>query len=527
MPMNPVLDKIRSIQHKPVLALILVYVAFGIATFRDYGFTLDEPLFYGYADAIGYAYSPKEWFSGDFQLERAYGPSPWDHANRGPAYLLLARGPAHLLQVLGLDQASAWHLVNFLAFQFGVYFFYVLCRRWMGPWAAFAATALFSTQPVIWEHAFINPKDPSFMVFFLVALELGFRMADRLANSEGLESRSDLIKTITLPAIVLGLTASIRILGPLAGVLVLLYFLTLKKPAKLRWFGVYTGVAILTMIATWPLLWEAPFTKFAETISFMANNPTELRVLFYGQLYRANELPIRYLPIMFLYTLTEPLWPLAFLGGISMLIHWRNKDLKVKSLAITMLWFAIPFAYVLLKRPPMYDGFRHFMFILPPVFVLAGLAIEALFRKLTGPASRAAAMILLLLPGLIADFQLHPYQYTYYNQFAGGTDKAAFGFETDYWLTCYKDAVESFTPYPGQSNKLFVKREGYIAAYYAGPGIQIIDTSKSTDHAEPGDYVLDNSRANPTIQRYRNRPETIRISRDNAIFCVIEKQSRK
>ncbi|HEY2980279.1 MAG TPA: hypothetical protein VGJ22_03785, partial [Anaerolineales bacterium] len=176
MPENRILQTIRGHAHKPVLALIAVNILLGLLTFRQYGFSLDEPLFYGYADALGYAYSPREWLSGDFQIWRAYGPSPWDHANRGPAYLLLARGPAHLLQGLGLDQASAWHLVNLLAFQFGIYFLFVLCRRWMGSWAAFAATALFSTQPVLWEHAFINPKDPSFLVFFLISLELGFRM---------------------------------------------------------------------------------------------------------------------------------------------------------------------------------------------------------------------------------------------------------------------------------------------------------------------------------------------------------------
>jgi hypothetical protein len=268
-------------------------------------------------------------------------------------------------------------------------------------------------------------------------------------------------------------------------------------------------------------------TKLIETARFMTNNPTALRVLFYGKLYRANSLPLRYLPVMFLYTLSEPLWPLAILGAIAAAARTRLKDIEWRSLAVTLLWFAIPFAYVLWKRPPMYDGFRHFMFILPPIFVLAGLAIEAFFRRIANPAVRIALIALLLFPGIIAAVRLHPYEYTYYNLFAGGTNHAAFNFETDYWLTCYKEAVETLHPAPWDGHTLFVKREGYIAAYYAEDGIRIVDTSLSHEKPRRGDYVLDNSRANPSLQRYRTQDEFIRVIRDHAVFCVIEKHTTK
>lgn len=527
MSFHQFLPKLKGLPRKPVLVLIAIHILVGLFTFRDYGFSIDEPLFYGYADALGYAYSPKEWLSGDFQLERAFGPSPWDHANRGPAYLLLARGPARLLRSLGLDLASSWHIVNFLAFQFGIYFFYVLCRRWMQPWAAITATALFSTQPVLWEHAFINPKDPPFLVLFIIALEFGFRMADQLAAAGPDRPPFVQLRYTILPAILLGLTTSVRILGPLAGALIILYFLSLGKPRKLIWFVPYGLIAVLTMVLTWPLLWEGPVTRFIETLTFMSDNPTQLRVLFYGRLYRADDLPLRYLPVMFFYTLTEPLWPLAAIGAVVAFARWRKEDLDWKSLLPTLLWFMLPFAYVLWKRPPMYDGFRHFMFILPPAFVLAGLALDAFFRRIKVAALRILAIAVLLAPGILAAIQLHPYEYTYYNSFAGGTDQASYQFETDYWLTCYKDAVQSFNPGAWQSHRLFVKREGYIASYYAREDIQIIDISISRENPRPGDYVLENSRANDTMQKYRDQHEFTRVIRDHAVFCVIEKRTAK
>ena len=113
----------------------------GLFTFRDYGLSWDEPLFYDYANALGYAYTPREWFSGNFNLENAFGSSATDHANRGPAYILLAHPIVSIIESFDVDHASAWHLVNFLTFQLGVYLLYRLARRWVNPSAALAASA--------------------------------------------------------------------------------------------------------------------------------------------------------------------------------------------------------------------------------------------------------------------------------------------------------------------------------------------------------------------------------------------------
>jgi hypothetical protein len=523
--MNPssLLQRFKSL---PALLLILVNVIVGLASFQDYGYSLDEPLFYGYADAVGYAYNPVNWFRADFDIELAFGPSPWDHRNRGPAYLLIARGPAHVLQAIGLDQASAWHLVNFLAFQVGVYFFYVLARRWMSPWAAFFASAFFSTQPVMWEHAFINPKDPSFLIFFLVSLEFGLRMADHLAQAPEGERPLQTLKYILFPGVLLGLTTSIRILGPLVAALVGLYFLLLKKPKRIWWFVPYGLIALLAMYVSWPYLWAHPVQNFLGTLSFMANNPTELRVLFYGQLYRADELPLRYLPAIMLFTLTEPVWPLALAGLIVGAVRAWKRDIEWKSLLVTFLWLAIPMIYVLWKRPPLYDGFRHFMFIIPPLFVLAGLAVDALMKWFKNAWLNAALILALLLPALIADVRLHPYEYTYYNQFVGGTGQAAYDFETDYWQTCYRDAVQKFNEFAPPNAALFVRRESYIAEYYARLDITVIDNTERPRKPVYGDYILSSSRAEPGIQKYRVVSDLIAIKRDDAVFCTLEKYTK-
>jgi len=241
----------KTFGGKSIFLLLAINIVIGLLVFRDYGYSWDEPLFYDYGDALGYAYSPPEWFSGNFDLGHSYGSSGDDHKTRGPAYLLLARGPVYLLEALGLDKASAWHLINFLFFQIGVYFLYRLAGRWMKPSAALAASALFSWQPLLWGHAFINPKDPPFLVFFLASVCLGFEMVDSLADQP--KKNGSRFSSVFIPAILLGITTSIRVLGPLAGLLVLAY-------AAWRWrtglfsyipqLALYGILAVLAMFFT-------------------------------------------------------------------------------------------------------------------------------------------------------------------------------------------------------------------------------------------------------------------------------------
>ncbi|HAX68159.1 MAG TPA: hypothetical protein DCY14_01000, partial [Anaerolineae bacterium] len=200
------------------MILLVINLFIGLVTFRSYGLSWDEPLFYDYAEALKYAYTPANWFSGNFEVERSFGSSGSDHANRGPAYLLIATPFVSLVERLGLDSASAWHLVNFLTFQLGVYLLYRLASKWMGKESALAAAALFAFQPLLWGHAFINPKDIPFLAFFLGAVLFGFELVDKYKNNPQLP-----IFHLLSASFFLGIATSIRILGPLAAILVIFY----------------------------------------------------------------------------------------------------------------------------------------------------------------------------------------------------------------------------------------------------------------------------------------------------------------
>jgi hypothetical protein len=67
-----------------------------------------------------------------------------------------------------------------------------------------------------------------------------------------------------------------------------------------------------------------------------------------------------------------------------------------------------------------------------------------------------------------------------------------------------------------------VKREFYIAAYYAPENIAVHDFKRKL--VTRGDYVLLNSRANPGLQVLKDvSPYFMRVERDGAIFCETQR----
>lgn len=509
----------QSLRKHSILILLIVNIVVGLITFRNFGLSWDEPLFYDYANALQYAYTPSEWVSGNFNLENAYGSSGSDHANRGPAYILIAHPFVSLVESLGVDNASAWHLINFLTFQLGIYLFYRFAAKWMNQTSALAASAFFAWQPLLWGHAFINPKDIPFLVFFIGSMCFGFEVVDDLAQN----GKAKFIR-IFIAAFFLGIATSIRVLGPLAALLTGLYALSQLNKIKfvelIKHFVIYGVLTLLIAFIVWPYLWTNPLQKFIEVFGFMSDNPTQLTVLFMGQQYQAGELPRRYLPTLLGYTLTEPVWFLFTIGLATG--FWKSNNKQRIALALILLWFVIPMAYVILRKPAMYDGFRHFLFILPPVFIFSGVAFEKLAELIKGNLAKIVLVTTILAFGVAPSIQLHPYEYAYYNSFSGGMDGVFRQYETEYWLTCYKEAIESFNEQAPPNAAIFIKREPYIAAYYARPDITVYDYRTDLKYARAGDFVLINSRSNEDVKTLKDAPIFLKVGRSGATFCVIK-----
>jgi hypothetical protein len=108
----------------------------------------------------------------------------------------------------------------------------------------------------------------------------------------------------------------------------------------------------------------------------------------------------------------------------------------------------MPLAVTIALQPAMYNGIRHFLFVLPPLAVLGGLAgvslTEAAARRFKFARLAAAVLLVLGTAMPVAEMvRLHPYEYTAFNAFSGGMARARDRYMLDYWGLSLKQASQA------------------------------------------------------------------------------------
>ena len=667
--------QIRSRQYFTIAVIIVINIAIGCIVVTDYGESQDEHLRIRYAKRSLAAYTEGKRVSID---------------EKGPSYVMLALlGSQALRGVWGsLHPIEAWHFMHFLSFLMGVYFLYLICRHYMSEGAALATGLLFNTQPLLWGHAWINPKDIPFMSFFLGSVALGMQMASlsgSAAQNSGYASRgsssadqtvfSGLADTLStdwrlasprkrylligacifllallfgllladapirdwianlvgrayaddnssllgrlfnrlaenmgstpvelyiqkgqaayrrllagyamampllwlalaglllprlskrvwrervrpflgaivagtarrqtlLAALFLGLASAIRAIGPASGMLVAVYCLWKSGRKAFPSLLAYFAVAGLVTYVTWPGLWSSPLQGYLSAFGEASDFPWEGKVMFAGVDVPVSELPRSYLPILLALQLTVPVLVLFMLGLSLAILDFRRNREKRPALALAALWLFAPLAGVMVVMPTMYDNFRQFLFMTPPLFIFAGIGVGKLFlfaqrlRRLSPPddkpnalspvlpyAVRILILAIALFPGLYWDVVLHPYQYIYYNQLVGGVGGAYRRYEMDYWATSYREASEYLNARAPDGARVVVYGADHIVKSYARKDLEISDL-KRVDSRQ--DYAVITTRHDKDLELYPSAPIVFQVGRDGAIFTVIKRLS--
>ena len=246
---------------------------------------------------------------------------------------------------------------------------------------------------------------------------------------------------VLLAGIVLGLTSSIRVAGPFAGLLVTAYALMRYGFKGSILFAVYWPIALLTSYASWPFLWGDPFTRYIESVR-NAGAYAQMYVYYLGEKRLSSALPRHYLPTLLAVQWTEPTL-LLLPAGVASILRQLRRGAKEKGaiLILYSLWFLLPVVGVLLGTP-IYDNFRHILFSMPPVFLVSGLGLDWSLQRIDVQKAKRLLPVLIVLPGVLRIAELHPYEYSHYNLLVGGVSGAYGRFETDYWCTAFRHAVE-------------------------------------------------------------------------------------
>ena len=437
---SPFADGMPQDRYKTLFyALIALYGVLILSTFRQYGITVDEPPQVAYGQAIF------DWYFGEGNITDLFEK---DKALElyGVLFNLVAYSTS---QLLPFDIYDAHHLANAVVGLLGVVIVYKIGTALGTSSTGLLAAVLLLLMPRYYGHAFNNPKDIPFAICYAWSLYHLIRGLGEIPHLSW--------KRIIFTGLGIGTALGTRVGGlilfaylGLFWTLAYVFLVTTRnKIAHLKMYAIQLGcviaIAWVVMLAVWPRAQQEPFTYPFYALRYFSHFTHHNTTFFDGQIVLSVDVPRNY-ALQWLAMVLPELHMICLVAGLYYLVcHFKKRTLSHRHLQWALIAFAVvfPLAYVVAIRAPLYAGFRHFLFVLPPLAVLCAGGLERTFRHLLQRV-RIVWIIPVLLAGLtLYDMiRLHPNEYVYFNRiYAGGLFKAAQKYDTDYWENTYKQGI--------------------------------------------------------------------------------------
>jgi hypothetical protein len=435
----------RTWDDLAMVVLAAVTLVAGL-TFRDYGLGWDDYTHAEYADL----------------LLRMYGSGFKDTGALSFANLYMYGGgfdmaAALLHKIIPLELFETRRLLGAVVGVIGLAVTWRLARRVGGPLAGLATLLLLALCPTFYGHMFMNPKDAPFAVSMVILILGLVRLAEEYPQPSP--------RTILIVGFGAGLAIGCRILGGLALVYAVVGFIPLlieeyrtqgAREAAHRFAhvvyvllpGLVFGYLLMGLVWPWSIM--EPGHPFQALTYFSHFFEKPWKEMFDGALVSVPDMPWSYLPTLFALQLPEVLLVLLFAGIVTTFMSLSRTDVPARRKTIMLMLTmaaALPLVIAMVKRPALYNGIRHFVFVIPPMAVLAGVAFGRGMtwlkenRRSWQPVAVAAFAFGLLLP-LSEMIRLHPYEYAHFNHIAGTVRTADNFFMLDYWGLALKQASD-------------------------------------------------------------------------------------
>lgn len=439
----PKSERLLDIAATAVLAAV---AAIAVLTFRDYGLGWDD---YTHAQ---YGQMLIDFYASGFSDRRAL--SFVNLYMYGGGFDVFA---ALLAKVLPFDLFETRRLAGAIVGLIGLFVTWRLARRLGGAWAGLIAIGLLAACPFYYGHMFINPKDLPFAAAMIILL---YGLVRALATYP-----RPSIATVAIFGLGLGLTLGTRIMGGIAALYVVVPLLMLMADdwrqgdfgtaaAAFGRFllrlvpGLVLAYAVMALLWPWSVL--EPLNPVRAVGYFAQFFEKPWKEMFEGVAISVPDMPRSYIPVLFSLKLPEVFLGLSAIGagwiGVSAMTTAMPIRRKAALVLIVMAAF-LPLLVAVITRPAMYNGIRHFAFVMPPLAILGGLGgawlLGALMRRSRPAAIAFAALILAgLAQPVTAMVRLHPYQYTHFNWLSGGIRQADNRYMLDYWGLAFKQASQ-------------------------------------------------------------------------------------
>ena len=424
--------------------LFAALVALVLFTFKEYAISNDEEVQQRYGEMIVAYYASGLADQALFHFRDLY--------LYGGLFDLVAVG---LEKLLPLDAYDVRHLLTAVIGVGGIAAAWATARAIGGARAALVAAAALAACGIWYGAMFNHTKDIPFAAAMMGATYFLLKITRELPRPRW--------RLVLLFGVCCGCALGIRVLGLLlivyAAGAVLLYAplprrgawratLAFAARAALPLAAAFV-LAYAIMLAAWPWAALEPLNPL-RAVSAFADFHYRIRTVLDGQVYYMADVPRWYVPTYVVIKLTLLLLVGAALAlGLMLLPQYaaaaRSRAWRRETALIALAAF-LPLACEVVTGGPAFTGMRHFLFIVPPLAVLAGLGVDDALSRLHARSSifaaGAAALVLLDLGVTAATlYRLHPHEYLFYNALVGGLAGAADRYATDYWVNMMPEAV--------------------------------------------------------------------------------------
>ncbi len=384
------------------VGVLAVTAAIAAATFRDYGLGWDDYTHSQYGDLLVSLYRSGFTDTRALSFVNLY--------MYGGGFDLLASLCA---KILPFDLFATRRLVGAAVGIVGLFVTWRLGRRLGGPLAGLIAVTLLAACPMYFGHMFINAKDGPFAVTSAIALLGIVRAFEEYPRANP--------ATLALCGIGIGLAVGSRVMGGFAvldaflplPLIVAIRSRALKPKAAFGECGLFLTpfipaalLAYLVMGLVWPWSVVSPLNPFHAVDYFSNFFEKPWRELFDGRLIPVIDMPRSYVPGLFALKLPELMLALGLCGTAGAFVAAaRGGDSgaaaagRRAALLATALAATLPILITVAAQPAMYNGIRHFVFVLPPFAGLGGLAAASIAQRLRRygtPAVFAGALALIV-----------------------------------------------------------------------------------------------------------------------------------
>jgi hypothetical protein len=505
------------------LALLALALVGALATFRDYGLGWDDYAHAEYGDLLLALYG-----SG---LSDRRALSFVNLYMYGGGFDLIAAAAA---KILPFTLFETRRLVGGLVGIAGLIAVWRTARRIGGPLAGLMALVLLATCPLYVGHVFVNAKDGPFAVAMAILLYTMVRAFDEYPRPTA--------TSVILVGLGAGLAFGTRIMGAFGALtalaaLILLIAIEarregLKKAARaagqfmLRVLpAVPITYAVMALIWPWGAAEPLNPIRAIEHFSRFFEEPWD--ELFGGALIKVTAMPRSYLPTLLALKLPEIFGVLAVGGALGALIATGRSAVAPNRralLCLVVLAALLPVAVTVAIRPALYNGIRHFLFIVPPLAVLGGLAGAWAFEAARRAGHLTAmAAVLVVLGGLalpVADIvRLHPYEYTAFNRLAGGVQGARTRYMLDYWGLSLKQASQGLA---GKIAALGIEKPKdrpwklAVCGHHRSPQVELGPDFETTWDPKGADFAM---MLGEFYCRRLDAPILVEVVRDGAVYA--------